>query len=143
MADYHEVNGAYWDDRVAAHAASPSYGVALFAQDPQHLSEVVRFDRPRLGDIAGLDAVHLQCHIGTDTVSLGRLGANMEKQRAEQCHDVRFGARHRIGHGWRTRSNRVQPLPRTASMEPAPVTHTPSLVLEGLFAADAPLSAER
>jgi SAM-dependent methyltransferase len=30
-----------------------------------------------LGDIAGLDAVHLQCHIGTDTVSLARLGARM------------------------------------------------------------------
>jgi SAM-dependent methyltransferase len=37
----------------------------------------VRFDRPRLGDIAGLEAVHLQCHIGTDTLSLARLGARM------------------------------------------------------------------
>jgi SAM-dependent methyltransferase len=37
----------------------------------------VAFDRPRLGDIAGLEAVHLQCHIGTDTVSLARLGASM------------------------------------------------------------------
>ena len=35
------------------------------------------FDLPRLGDIAGLDGVHLQCHIGTDTVSLARLGARM------------------------------------------------------------------
>ncbi len=35
----------------------------------------VRFDLLRLGDIAGLDTVHLQCHIGTDTVSLGRRGA--------------------------------------------------------------------
>jgi hypothetical protein len=34
----------------------------------------VRNDLLRLGDIAGLDAVHLQCHIGTDTVSLARLG---------------------------------------------------------------------
>ena len=37
----------------------------------------MRFDLPRLGDISGLDAVHLQCHIGTDTVSLGRLGARV------------------------------------------------------------------
>lgn len=35
----------------------------------------MRFDLPRLGDITGLDVLHLQCHIGTDTVSLSRLGA--------------------------------------------------------------------
>jgi SAM-dependent methyltransferase len=77
MDDYREVNRANWDDRVAAHAASPDYAVARFTDDASFLSEVVRFDRPRLGDIAGLDAVHLQCHIGTDTVSLARLGARM------------------------------------------------------------------
>ena len=77
MADYREINGAYWDERVAAHVASPDYGVARFAEDPSFLSNVVRFDLPRLGDIAGQDAVHLQCHIGTDTVSLARLGARV------------------------------------------------------------------
>jgi SAM-dependent methyltransferase len=77
MGDYRDVNRANWDDRVAAHAASPDYAVARFTDDPSFLSEVVAFDRPRLGDIAGLDAVHLQCHIGTDTVSLARLGARM------------------------------------------------------------------
>ncbi len=76
MTDYREVNRANWDERVPAHVASPSYHVAQF-EDPQYLSEVVRFDRPRLGDISGLRAVHLQCHIGTDTVSLARLGAQM------------------------------------------------------------------
>jgi SAM-dependent methyltransferase len=77
MDDYRDVNRASWDERVAAHAASPDYAVARFTDDPAFLSEVVAFDRPRLGDIAGLDAVHLQCHIGTDTVSLARLGARM------------------------------------------------------------------
>jgi SAM-dependent methyltransferase len=77
MDDYRDVNRASWDERVAAHAASPDYAVARFTDDPAFLSEVVVFDRPRLGDIAGLDAVHLQCHIGTDTVSLARLGARM------------------------------------------------------------------
>jgi SAM-dependent methyltransferase len=38
---------------------------------------VVTFDVPRLGDIRGLTGVHLQCHIGTDTISLARLGARM------------------------------------------------------------------
>lgn len=60
-----------------AHVASPGYHVASFEQDPSYLSKVVRFDLPRLGDISGLRGVHLQCHIGTDTVSLARLGARM------------------------------------------------------------------
>ena len=77
MPDYREINGAYWDDRVPAHVASADYGVARFADEPDFLSHVVRFDLPRLGDISGLDAVHLQCHIGTDTVSLARLGARV------------------------------------------------------------------
>lgn len=34
------------------------------------------FDRKNLGDINGLRVVHLQCHIGTDTLSLARLGAH-------------------------------------------------------------------
>jgi SAM-dependent methyltransferase len=77
MDDYREVNRANWDERAAAHAASPDYSVSRFTDDPAFLSEVVRFDLPRLGDIKGIDAVHLQCHIGTDTVSLARLGARM------------------------------------------------------------------
>lgn len=43
--------------------------------DSTYISGVVEFDRPLLGDISGLDCVHLQCHIGTDTLSLARLGA--------------------------------------------------------------------
>ena len=77
VTDYREVNRANWDERVPAHAASPDYAVARFASEPAFLSEVVRFDRPRLGDISGLKTVHLQCHIGTDTVSLARLGARV------------------------------------------------------------------
>jgi SAM-dependent methyltransferase len=75
--DYRALNRASWDERVPAHAASPGYDVAHFHEDPNFLSHVVRFDVPLLGDIEGLRAVHLQCHIGTDTVSLARLGARM------------------------------------------------------------------
>jgi SAM-dependent methyltransferase len=75
--DHTAVNRANWDERVPAHVASPDYAVQRLLDDPAYLSDVVRFDRPRLGDIAGLRAVHLQCHIGTDTVSLARLGASV------------------------------------------------------------------
>lgn len=71
------VNLASWDERAPMHAASPGYAVQRFLDDPEHLSGVVRFDVPRLGDISGLRGVHLQCHIGTDTISLARLGARM------------------------------------------------------------------
>ena len=77
MEDYRDVNRLTWDERAPAHAASPDYAVQRFADDPRHLSDVVRFDLPRLGDVAGLRGIHLQCHIGTDTVSLARLGARM------------------------------------------------------------------
>ena len=77
MTDYRDLNRANWDDRAQAHAASRDYDVPRFAADPDHLSGVVTFDRPLLGDISGLRGVHLQCHIGTDTVSLARLGATM------------------------------------------------------------------
>ncbi|HEY3485971.1 MAG TPA: class I SAM-dependent methyltransferase [Ilumatobacteraceae bacterium] len=75
--DHRAVNLANWESRVAHHAASEEYGLARYAEDPDAISDVVRFDAERLGDIAGLDAVHLQCHIGTDTISLSRLGARV------------------------------------------------------------------
>ena len=77
VTDYRDINRATWDERAPAHAASPDYGLSRFVADPDHISDVVRFDLPRLGDIRGLRGVHLQCHIGTDTVSLARLGARM------------------------------------------------------------------
>lgn len=73
--DYLDINRANWDSRAPIHAEA--YGIEGYLTDASALSDVVRFDLPRLGDIAGLDAVHLQCHIGTDTLSLHRLGAHL------------------------------------------------------------------
>ncbi len=74
MNDYSKVNLAHWNSRVPHHVAG--YELEGFASDPEHLSHVVRFDQPRLGSLDGLDVIHLQCHIGSDTVSLARLGAH-------------------------------------------------------------------
>ncbi len=74
---YLALNRANWDERAPAHAASPDYGLARFVADPDHLSSVVRFDAALLGDLRGVTGLHLQCHIGTDTLSLARLGARM------------------------------------------------------------------
>ncbi|SKF62409.1 type 11 methyltransferase [Mycobacteroides abscessus subsp. abscessus] len=74
--DYLATNAANWDARADVHVGPDGYDLARIA-DPQWISQVVQFDRPRLGEVAGLDAVHLQCHVGTDTISLARLGATM------------------------------------------------------------------
>ncbi|WP_286690105.1 MULTISPECIES: class I SAM-dependent methyltransferase [unclassified Aeromicrobium] len=77
MEEYQRLNRAMWDSRAARHAASTSYDLDRYRRDPHAISDVVRFDQPRLGDITGLDVVHLQCHIGTDTLSLHRLGGRV------------------------------------------------------------------
>jgi len=75
VSDYQRINKANWDSRVPHHERA--YDLQSFVDDPSHLTQVIQFDRTRLGDIAGRRGVHLQCHIGTDTVSLARLGARM------------------------------------------------------------------
>ncbi len=75
LSNYLEMNLANWNSRVAFH--EQGYELDRFRQDPTWLSTVVQFDLPRLGSVSGLDGVHLQCHIGTDTLSLARLGARM------------------------------------------------------------------
>lgn len=77
MDEFRRENKAQWDERAVLHAASSGYATEEIAADPDRLSTVVDFDRRLLGDIAGLDVVHLQCHIGTDTCSLGKLGARV------------------------------------------------------------------
>ena len=74
-----EANRQNWDERAALHVEA--YGLEAF-DDPAHLSDVVRTDAaalaPFLGDgFDGLDVCHLQCHIGSDTLSLARLGARV------------------------------------------------------------------
>lgn len=73
--DYRRINHANWEARVPLHAESQTYALDDYRTDPGRLSGVVTYDLPRLGAIDGLDVVHLQCHIGTDTLSLARLGA--------------------------------------------------------------------
>jgi SAM-dependent methyltransferase len=101
--DWRTINLANWESRVPLHTGPDGYDLAGF-DDPDYLSDVVRFDLPRLGRLDGRDVVHLQCHIGTDTVSLTRLGArstvgldfspaalDAARALAERAHaDVRF-----------------------------------------------------
>ena len=67
-------NRANWDDRAAFHEAS-GYGIVELLASPDAVTREASQDAERLGDLAGLDVIHLQCHLGLDTVSLSRLGA--------------------------------------------------------------------
>lgn len=79
--DFTETNRANWDERVAPHLIA--YGTDNFTADPAALSDVVRTDYELMApylpheSVEGLRLVHLQCHIGTDTLSWARLGADV------------------------------------------------------------------
>ena len=76
--DHIEDNRRNWDDRARLHARGRTgYRLDRYRDDRDLISDVVEFDRPHLGDVTGLDVLHLQCHIGTDTLSLARLGARV------------------------------------------------------------------
>ncbi|SDZ81545.1 Methyltransferase domain-containing protein [Bowdeniella nasicola] len=72
--DYFADNAANWDDRARLHAEA-GYGMSELIADPAAISTTVRRDLPYLGDLSGARVCHLQSHLGTDTVSLARLGA--------------------------------------------------------------------
>jgi SAM-dependent methyltransferase len=73
---HRRLNLQNWEDRVPIHAASQTYDLEGLARDQTRLTGVIERDRDRLPPLAGKTVVHLQCHIGTDTLSLARLGAS-------------------------------------------------------------------
>ena len=77
LDDYRRANRANWDDRVPIHWDSPVYDLAGFIADSGRLSPEVAFDAPYVGEVAGKRLLHLQCHLGNDTLSWARLGAEV------------------------------------------------------------------
>ncbi len=70
-------NRANWDDRVPIHVESADYDLPGFIADTKLIRPVVKFARQEMGDVRGKSLLHLQCHIGTDTLSWARLGAHV------------------------------------------------------------------
>ena len=81
-----EANRANWDERVPVHL--DAYDADGFVADPALITSVAREDLALMAPhlpapddaaqpLAGLDLLHLQCHVGTDTLSFARLGANV------------------------------------------------------------------
>jgi SAM-dependent methyltransferase len=77
LDEQRRANRDNWDDRVPIHWESPVYDVAGFIGDPGRLSDAVACDAPLVGEVAGKRLLHLQCHMGKDTLSWARLGAEV------------------------------------------------------------------
>jgi SAM-dependent methyltransferase len=63
-----QANEANWDARAPLHAASRFYG-----QPAEYW--FAPYEWEDLGDVGGLDVLHLQCHLGTETIAFARAGA--------------------------------------------------------------------
>lgn len=74
MADYFGTNRANWDERVPIHVTSRLYDVEGWL-DTRRGPRGWELDS--LGDVCGLDVVHLQCHFGLDTLALVDAGARV------------------------------------------------------------------
>ncbi|MEU9761308.1 class I SAM-dependent methyltransferase [Streptomyces sp. NPDC001834] len=71
-ADWRQANRARWDERVPIHAVSDFYELDSFRAGKDALRD---FERAEVGDVTGKSLLHLQCHIGVDTLSWARHGA--------------------------------------------------------------------
>jgi 2-polyprenyl-3-methyl-5-hydroxy-6-metoxy-1,4-benzoquinol methylase len=74
MIDPVEVNRRNWNERAAIHArdSTGDYMLDRFRAGEDALHEI---EAAELGDISGKRVLHLQCHIGRDTLCLARRGA--------------------------------------------------------------------
>ena len=100
--DVLSLNKAFWDERADIHAISDLYDLEGFVRDQE--IRIDAFQINEMGDLKDKNVVHLQCHIGTETISLARLGASsvtgldfstnaiqVAKELATKCDlDVRF-----------------------------------------------------
>ncbi len=76
MTDEHtrmmRANQANWDARTPVHLASRFYGLHE-KLDPARW--FAAFEWEDLGELSGRDLLHLQCHLGTETIALAERGA--------------------------------------------------------------------
>ncbi|MER0443409.1 class I SAM-dependent methyltransferase [Streptomyces sp. Edi4] len=66
-------NEANWDARTPVHLASRFYAVADKSADPARW--FAAYEWQDLGDLDGRDVLHLQCHLGTETMAFAVRGA--------------------------------------------------------------------
>jgi len=73
MNKYFEANKHLWNQRTAVHKDSAFYDLARFKSGANVLTTI---ELNEIGVVKDKSLLHLQCHFGMDTLSLGRMGAN-------------------------------------------------------------------
>jgi 2-polyprenyl-3-methyl-5-hydroxy-6-metoxy-1,4-benzoquinol methylase len=73
-AEWYRANRAMWDESAVLHERSSFYDLARFREGRDHLRP---WEPAEVGDVADLELLHLQCHLGTDTLSWARRGARV------------------------------------------------------------------
>jgi SAM-dependent methyltransferase len=74
MDTWRSDNHALWEEMAGYHPSSPLYDVEAFVAGRDDLRP---WEDAELGPVDGLDLLHLQCHIGTDTLGWARRGARV------------------------------------------------------------------
>jgi SAM-dependent methyltransferase len=76
MTDHADINRRNWDERAAIHARDTTgdYMLDRFRAGEDALYPI---EAAELGDVSGKRVLHLQCHIGRDTLCLVRRGATV------------------------------------------------------------------
>jgi SAM-dependent methyltransferase len=72
--DWLEINRANWDARVPIHITSKEYDIPAFVAGQDTLRD---YEPGEVGDVRGKTLLHLQCHLGLDTLSWARRGATV------------------------------------------------------------------
>ena len=68
-------NQANWNDRARTHMSGNYYGVNKLITNPESISAELAQDIHRFGNLNGKSVIHLQYHLGTDTIGFARRGA--------------------------------------------------------------------
>ena len=69
-------NERNWDDRAELHMAGNYCDYQRLLEDSTAISAELAQDIERFGDLTGKEVIHLQCHVGTDTIGFARRGAS-------------------------------------------------------------------
>ncbi len=74
MEEFIKANKELWEERTLAHEKSEFYDIEGFLRGNQTLDPI---ELEEIGDVKGKSLLHLMCHFGLDTLSWGRLGADV------------------------------------------------------------------
>lgn len=91
--NYLDINRHTWNQKTEVHLQSDFYDLQSFKNGRNTLNSI---ELELLGDVRGLNILHLQCHFGQDTLSLARMeasvtGADLSDRAIEEARKLNAG----------------------------------------------------